>query len=52
MSEYLVRRVGKMLFPHLARDQRRHLLFIMFLVMMTSVSTCYLLVSWMMSGRH
>ena len=52
MTEYLVRRTGKLLFPHLARDQRRRMLAITFLVMATSFVTLYLLVSWMISGRH
>ena len=52
MSEYLVRRTGKLLFPHLARDQRRHLLFITFLVVVASFSAAGSLVMWMTSYRH
>ncbi len=52
MTEYLVRRTGKLLFPHLARDQRRHLMFITFLVLFASFSAAASLVMWMTSGRH
>ncbi len=52
MTEYLVKRTGRLLFPHLARDQRRHLLFISFLVLMVSLSAAASLVMWMASYRH
>jgi hypothetical protein len=52
MTEYLVRRTGKLLFPHLARDQRRRMLSITFLVLTTSLATAYFLAKWMISGRH
>jgi len=52
MTEYLVNRTGRLLFPHLARDQRKHKMFTILLVLMTSLSTTCSLVMWMKSGRH
>jgi hypothetical protein len=52
MTEYFMKRTGKLLFPHLARDQRRHLLFITFLVLVASLSAAGSLVMWMTSYRH
>jgi hypothetical protein len=52
MTGYLVKRTGKMLFPHLARDQRDHHLQIILLIFMTSLCGAGSLVMWMMSGRH
>jgi hypothetical protein len=52
MTEYFVKRTGKLLFPHLARDQRRRMLFIVSLVMMTSLFATSTLVMWMTSGRR
>ena len=55
MTHYINRRVGKLLFPHLARDQRSHLLSIILLVLLTSLFTAgslVMLVMWMTSGRH
>jgi hypothetical protein len=52
MTEYLVQRTGKLLFPHLARDQRKHQMFIIMLVMAASLCTVGSLVMWMTSGRH
>jgi hypothetical protein len=52
MTEYLVKRTGKLLFPHLARDQRKHQLQIILLVFMASLCGAGSLVMWMMSGRH
>ncbi len=52
MTEFIVKRTGKLLFPHLARDQRRHMMFIVTLVLTTSLSAAYLLTMWMISGRH
>jgi hypothetical protein len=37
MTEYLSRRVGKLLFPHLARDQRKNQLSTIILVLMVSL---------------
>ena len=37
MTEYLVKRTGKLLFPHLARDQRKQQLQIILLVFMVSL---------------
>jgi hypothetical protein len=45
-------RTGKLLFPHLARDQRKHRMSILMLILATSLFTIYMLVSWMKSGRH
>ncbi len=52
MTEFIVKRTGKLLFPHLARDQRKHQMFIVFLVLMTSLFATCSLVMWMTSGRH
>ena len=52
MTEYLVKRTGKLLFPHLARDQRNQLLLIILLVLVSSLSAAGGLAMWMMSGRH
>ncbi|MGA2180867.1 MAG: hypothetical protein ABSH15_14970 [Verrucomicrobiota bacterium] len=52
MTKYLVNRTGKLLFPHLARDQRKHQMFIILLVLATSFSAACSLVMWMTSGRH
>ena len=52
MTEYIVYRTGKLLFPHLARDQRKHKMHIILLVLGTSFSAAYMLVMWMKSGRH
>ena len=52
MADYLVRRVGKLLFPRLARDQRKRRLSQIALVLLTSVTAVWGLVSWMTSYRH
>ncbi|MGO8837080.1 MAG: hypothetical protein ACLQAH_01005 [Limisphaerales bacterium] len=52
MTEYIVKRTGKLLFPHLPRDQRKHQMFIIMLVLMTSLFATGSLVMWMTSGRH
>jgi hypothetical protein len=52
MTEYIVKRTGKLLFPHLARDQRKHQMFIIMLVMTASLFAAGSLVMWMASGRH
>jgi hypothetical protein len=52
MTGYLVRRTGKLLFPHLARDQRNQQLLVILLVLATSLSAAGGLAMWMMSGRH
>ena len=52
MTNYLNRRVGKMLFPHLPRDQRKHQLLIILLVMAASFSASGSLIMWMTAGRH
>ncbi|MGA2178440.1 MAG: hypothetical protein ABSH15_02500 [Verrucomicrobiota bacterium] len=52
MTGYLVRRTGKLLFPHLARDQRNQQLLVILLVLATSLSAAAGLAMWMMSGRH
>jgi hypothetical protein len=38
MTEYLVKRTGKLLFPHLARDQRKNLMSTITLVLMFSLA--------------
>ena len=52
MTEYFSKRLGKLLFPHLARDQRKQQLQIILLVFMASLCGAGSLVMWMMSGRH
>ena len=37
MNTYLVKRTGKLLFPHLARDQRKNLMSNLILVLMFSL---------------
>jgi hypothetical protein len=52
MTEFIVKRTGKLLFPHLARDQRKHQMFILMLVTTASLFATGALVMWMTSGRH
>lgn len=52
MTDFIIKRTGKILFPHLPRDQRKHQMFIVMLVIMTSVFTASSLIMWMTSGRH
>jgi hypothetical protein len=52
MTHYLVRRTGKLLFPHLARDQRKQKMTLILLVLGTSLSVAYILAKWMRSGRY
>jgi hypothetical protein len=52
MTEFIVKHTGKLLFPHLARDQRRNLLFTILLVLAASASAAGSLVMWMASYRH
>ena len=52
MTEYIVKRTGKLLFPHLARDQRKQLLFTIMLVLVASFSAAGSLIAWMTSYRH
>jgi len=52
MTHHINRRVGKLLFPHLARDQRNHQLSIMLLVLAASSFATASLIMWMTSGRH
>jgi hypothetical protein len=52
MTNPISRRVGKLLFPHLARDQRKHQLLIIFLVLGACLSTTASLIIWMTVGRH
>jgi hypothetical protein len=48
----LKKRTGKLLFPHLARDQRKHQMLIIMLVLANGLSAAGSLVMWMTSGRH
>ncbi len=43
MTNYVVRRVGKLLFPHLARDQRNQKMSVILWVLGTSLSVAYIL---------
>jgi hypothetical protein len=53
MTEYLVKRTGKLLFPHLARDQRKHQLAIITLVLMFSLAVAGTIAKLMICiGRH
>lgn len=52
MTEYIVKRTGKLLFPHLARDQRKHMMLTILLVLVASFSAAGSLVVWMTSYRH
>jgi hypothetical protein len=52
MTEYILYRTGKLLFPHLARDQRKQKMQVILLVMGTSLTVTYILVKWMKSGGH
>ena len=52
MTEYIVRHTGKVLFPHLARDQRKRLMTVIVLVLATSFASAGGLVMWMTSYRH
>jgi hypothetical protein len=38
MTQYLSKRVGKMLFPHLARDQRKHQMDTLLVVLTVSLA--------------
>jgi hypothetical protein len=52
MTEFIARRTGKLLFPHLPRDLRRHQLSKLMLIFWTIVFGNATLVLWMMAGRH
>ncbi len=52
MTEYIVKRTGKLLFPHLARDQRKNLMLTIMLVLVASFSAAGSLIAWMTSYRH
>jgi hypothetical protein len=47
MTEYFVKRTGKLLFPHLARDQRKRRMFIILVVAVISLSSAGTLAAWM-----
>ena len=51
MTAHLMKRTGKLLFPHLARDQRKHKMQVILLVLGTSLSVTFALVKWMKSGQ-
>jgi hypothetical protein len=48
----IVRLTGKLLFPNLARDQRKRLMAVIMLVLMASLCTAGALTMWMTAGRH
>ena len=53
MTEYLVKRTGKLLFPHLARDQRKNLMSTITLVLMFSVALAVTVAKVILYvGRH
>jgi hypothetical protein len=47
MTNYLVRRMGKLLFPHLPRDQRNQKMSVILWVLGTSLSIAYILALWL-----
>ena len=49
MTEYFVKHTSKLLFPHLARDQRKRRMFVILVVTMTTLSTAGALAAWMAS---
>ena len=51
MTGHIVRRTGKLLFPHLARDQRNKKMSVIMLVLGISLSGAYILAMLMKSGR-
>ena len=52
MTKFIVRRTGKLLFPHLARDQRKNMMLTIMLVLVASFSAAGSLIVWMTSYRH
>jgi len=54
MTHYLVRRMGKLLFPHLPRDQRKQKMSTILLVLGTSLFIACVMAKlmWMKSGGH
>ncbi len=52
MTEFIVKRTGKMLFPHLPRDLRRHQLSKLMLIFWTIVLGNATLVLCLMRGWH
>ena len=52
MTGSIVKRTGRLLFPHLARDQRKRQITIILLVLATSLLTAGLLVAWIWYSRH
>lgn len=52
MSSYLAKNVGRWLFPHLARDQRKRQIRTILLILFTTGSGLCGLLMWMLSGRH
>jgi hypothetical protein len=52
MTGYLVKRTGKLLFPHLARDQRKQKMTTILLVLGISLSIAYVMAMLMKSSRY
>ncbi|MGD0253261.1 MAG: hypothetical protein ABSC01_11255 [Verrucomicrobiota bacterium] len=50
MTEFIVKRTGKLLYPHLPRQLRRHQLSRLMLIFLTIVFGDATLVLWMMHG--
>ena len=50
MTKYVVRNTGKLLFPHLARDQRKRRMQIILLVLVVCLFSIGGLSVWMMSA--
>ena len=52
MTEYLLKRTGKLLFPHLPRDLRRYHLSILMIILLTLAFGNATLVFCLMRGWH
>ncbi|MGB7747972.1 MAG: hypothetical protein WBN75_11865 [Verrucomicrobiia bacterium] len=52
MTKYLLNHTSKLLFPHLARDQRKQQLKVIMLVFITSLCCAGSLAMWMILGRR
>jgi hypothetical protein len=54
MTQYLSKRVGKMIFPHLARDQRKHQMDTLLVVLTVSLAVAgtVAFVVFCMGTRH
>ena len=51
MTKYLVKRTGKLLFPHLARDQRKRRMSLILLIATICLFSNGILTIWMMKSH-